>query len=176
MTAVAPIEFPSLRWNPADGWNRLVAKLREEHGLGLVELLVALLVLNIGIFATVAAFTSGALAIRRASHISTATAVADKYMECFRNTSYDKIVWTAVSPCYATSVTGADGRTYNISATISQSSQLTTGTYKGSGQVKVDTLTITDPKDSHLNVIQSSTFSRCTQAGLNPSDTTPCQS
>ena len=72
---------------------RLVARLRREDGIGLVELLIALLVLNIGIFATLAAFTSGALALRRASHTSTASAIADKYMECFRDASYTNITW-----------------------------------------------------------------------------------
>jgi Tfp pilus assembly protein PilV len=175
VTAVAVIDVPSIRWNPADRWNRLVARLRGDEGMGLVELLIALLVLNIGIFATLAAFTSGALAIRRASHISTAAAVADKVMECFRNTSYDNIAWTVGKPCYATSTTGADGRTYNISATISTASQLTSGTYQGSGQVKVVTLTVTDPNDVHVKVKQSSTFSLCTQAALS-SNSNPCQS
>src|SRR5207244_4832043 len=63
--------------------NRLVAKLRGEDGLGLVELLIALLVLNVGIFATLGAFTSAATAINRASHVSTASAVADKHVETY---------------------------------------------------------------------------------------------
>jgi len=156
--------------------NRLVAKLRGEDGLGLVELLIALLVLNVGIFATLAAFTGAATAINRASHVSTASAISDKQMECFRNSSYANIVWAAGAPCYLTTTTGPDGRTYNLSATVVAGSQLTTGTYKGSTQVKQVTLTITDPGDHNkVLVTSSSTFSRCTQSGLS-SDTTACQS
>jgi Tfp pilus assembly protein PilV len=155
---------------------RLVAKLRGEDGLGLVELLIALLVLNIGIFATLGAFTSAATAINRASRVSTAAAISDKTMECFRDSSYANINWAVGAPCYATTTTGPDGRTYNLSATVVPGSQLTTGTYKGSTQVKQVTLTITDPKDhNRVLVTSSSTFSRCTQSGMG-SDTTACQS
>ena len=44
----------------------------DARGFGLVELLIALMVLNVGIFATVAAFNAGVLALRRASHVSAA--------------------------------------------------------------------------------------------------------
>jgi Tfp pilus assembly protein PilE len=155
----------------SDRWSRLVAKLRDDRGVGLVELLIALLVLNLGIFATLGAFTSGAVAIRNASRISTAAAVADKQMEAFRNTSYANIV--ASGP---TNVTGADGRTYAVTVTVSTGSQKTGVTYNGSASVKVVTITVTDPANGNkvLNT-SSSTFSRCNQAGLG-SDSTPCQS
>ena len=170
MTATAVIGPGSLR--PS----RLVAKLRGEDGLGLVELLIALLVLNVGIFATLGAFTSAATAINRASRVSTAAAISDKYMECFRNTPYASIQWAVGAPCYATSTTGPDGRTYDLSATVTSGSQLSTGTYQGSTQVKQVTLTITDPADQNrVLVTSSSTFSRCTQSGLG-TDPTACQS
>ena len=57
-------------------------------GLGLIELLISLLVLNLGIFATLGAFTSGAVAIRNASRVSTASALADKKIEAFRDMAY----------------------------------------------------------------------------------------
>ena len=167
------IEFPNLRWHPNAPWSRLVARLRDDRGIGLIELLIALLVLNVGIFATLAAFTSGAVALRRASHISTATAIADKYTECMRNSPYNKIQWPmTASGCSSTSPVGADGRTYNVSATVTQASQGT----GGSGQVLQVTLTVSDPKDNTVHVSQTSTFSRCTQAALNTSDTTSCHS
>jgi Tfp pilus assembly protein PilE len=59
-------------------------KLREQDGFGLIELVIAMTVLNIGILAIVAAFNSGALALRRASVISSASAVADGQMETYR--------------------------------------------------------------------------------------------
>jgi Tfp pilus assembly protein PilV len=138
--------------------SRLVAKLRGEDGVGLIELLIAILVLNVGIFATLAAFTSGALALRRASHASTAAAIADKKMECFRDTSFANITWAPGAPCYATSVTGADGRPYSLSATVSYQPP------PGPTSVKVVTLTISDVNDHNkLLVTSSSTFSQCGQ-------------
>jgi Tfp pilus assembly protein PilV len=153
------------------GWSRLGAKLRDERGIGLVELLIALLVLNLGIFATLGAFTSGAVAIRNASRISTAAAIADKQMEAFRNTAYANIV--ASGP---TNVTGADGRTYAVTVTVSTGSQKTGVTYNGSASVKLVTITVNDPANGNkLLGTWPGTFSRCDQAGLG-SDTTPCQS
>jgi Tfp pilus assembly protein PilV len=173
VTAAAVIDLRNgRRW-------RLAGKLRTEDGVGLVELLIALLVLNVGIFATLGAFTSAATTIRRASHVSTAAAVGDRYMECFRNAPYASIQWPLTSgSCTATSVTGPDGRQYNLSATIATGSQLTTGTYRGSTSVKVVTLTVSDPGDNNKVLVTStSTFSRCGQSGLG-TDTgnTPCQS
>lgn len=176
MTAVAVIELPSIRWNPTDGWNRLVAKLREERGIGLVELLIALLVLNIGIFATLAAFTSGALAIRRASHISTATAIADQEVEVLRNTAYPNIASQAATLWPAAKT--PDGRQYTVQVAVSTGSQLTSGTYQGSAKVKVATVTVRDVADGNkVLVTSSSTYSECTQSGVGTdTNTTPCQS
>ena len=165
MTAVAVLGPRS------DRWNRLVARLRDDRGIGLIELLIALLVLNLGIFATLGAFTSGAVAIRNASRISTAAAIADKQMEAYRNTAYANIA--ASGPA---NVTGADGRTYTVTATVSSGSQKTGVTYTGSTSVKVVTITVTDPGNNNkLLSQQTSTFSRCNSAGLG-SDSTPCQS
>ena len=67
------------------------ARLRSEDGFGLIELLMAIVMLNIGILAIVATFDSGAVALRRASHISTASALADKQMEGYRALLYAQI-------------------------------------------------------------------------------------
>lgn len=150
----------------------LAARIGEEGGQGLVELLIALLVLNIGIFATVAAFTSGMLSIRRASYVSTAAALADKNMEAFRNTAYGNIA--AFGPA---NQTGADGRTYAVTATVSTGSQKTGVVYPGSGSVKVVTITVSDAATGTVLVTTSSTFSACSQSGLGGvSSTTACQS
>ncbi len=62
-----------------------MTRVREEGGFGLLELLLAMLVLNIGIFALVGAFNAGTVAVSRAGYISSATAVADKQMEVYRS-------------------------------------------------------------------------------------------
>lgn len=59
-------------------------RLATEEGFGLFELLFALVLLNIGIFALMGSFQSGALAVSRASSASNGTVVADKVMEVYR--------------------------------------------------------------------------------------------
>jgi Tfp pilus assembly protein PilV len=150
--------------------SRLAAKLRGEDGIGLIELLIALLVLNIGIFATLGAFTAAATTLRRASHVSTATAIADKQMEAYHNSSFSSIPPAATLPACSTTpvtttgpATGADGRQYTVTAVASCASQGT----GGSGFVKQVTLQVSDPSDNNrLLTTSTSTFSRCTQAGV----------
>ena len=60
-------------------------RLAEERGFGLIELLAAILMLNIGILALMGAFNSGAFALRRSATTSNGTAVADKVMEVYRD-------------------------------------------------------------------------------------------
>lgn len=60
------------------------ARLAAEKGFGIIELLFAMVLLNIGIFALVATFQSGAVALNRSASASNATAVADKVMEVYR--------------------------------------------------------------------------------------------
>jgi Tfp pilus assembly protein PilV len=60
-------------------------RLAGEEGFGLIELLIAMVVLNIGILALVATFQAGALAISTSAATSNGTAVADKVMEVYRS-------------------------------------------------------------------------------------------
>ncbi|HEY5694098.1 MAG TPA: hypothetical protein VIR14_06270 [Gaiellaceae bacterium] len=161
MSAVALID---LRGAPR---SRLAAKLREETGLGLIELLISLLVLNLGIFATLGAFTSGAVAIRNASRISTAAALADKNIEAFRDMSYSSASF-AVGTTTANQ-TGADGRTYSVTTAITAGTAQTSGitptpAYSGSTAVKVVTITVKDGTTGKtLYGPASTTFSQCAQ-------------
>ncbi len=66
-------------------------KVRSEEGFGLIEMLVAIVMLNVGILALVATFQSGAFALRRASHTSTASTLADSQMEIYRGLTYATI-------------------------------------------------------------------------------------
>ena len=66
----------------------------------MLELLMAMVMLNVGILAVVAAFSSGNAALYRANRTSTAGALANKQMEAYRGLKYDNIVfvtseWTA---------------------------------------------------------------------------------
>jgi Tfp pilus assembly protein PilV len=67
------------------------AHVRQEHGFGMIELLAAMTVMLIGIFAVFAVFQAGIIQIRRASTVTTAAAVADAEMEKFRAIRYDSI-------------------------------------------------------------------------------------
>jgi Tfp pilus assembly protein PilV len=112
-------------------------RARDEGGFGMIELLAAMTVMLIGIFAVFAVFQAGIVQIRRASTITTATAIADSEMEKFRAIKYDSIglANTAVD----TTVAGAYGSTYTgqpfyktdtaasttLSAGITSTSQLT---------------------------------------------------
>jgi type II secretory pathway pseudopilin PulG len=69
-------------------------RARDESGFGLLELLMAMVMLNVGILAIVAAFSSGNAALARANRVSTASALADKQLESYRGLIYDNIVFT----------------------------------------------------------------------------------
>lgn len=89
-------------------------RLRGEKGFGMIELLASLTVLNIGILAIVAAFNSGAIALRRASHISTAAALGDQQMESYRAIKYASISLDTTSVAGTDATYTGDGA-YNAS-------------------------------------------------------------
>ncbi len=66
-------------------------RLRRDDGFGLVELLMAMTILNVAILAVVAAFSSGMVSLRRAGKLATAAAIADTQMELYRGLTYDAI-------------------------------------------------------------------------------------
>jgi Tfp pilus assembly protein PilV len=72
-------------------------RLRQEAGFGLIELLMAMTILNVGILALVAAFNAGAVATRRAGKLSTAAVLADKQLELYRALTYGSIALDASS-------------------------------------------------------------------------------
>jgi hypothetical protein len=57
----------------------------DEHGFALIELLFAMVLLNVAILALVGAFQVGAVAIGRSASTSRGTVVADKVMEVYRD-------------------------------------------------------------------------------------------
>lgn len=57
-----------------------------EDGFGMVELIFAVVILNLGILALMGAFNAGVLTLRRSAATSNGTAVADKVMEVYRDT------------------------------------------------------------------------------------------
>jgi Tfp pilus assembly protein PilV len=90
------------------------ARLRGDQGFGLIELLMAMVILNIGILAIVAAFNSGIFALNRASRISTGAALADAQMELYRAVTYSALALDS------TSLAGVDN-TYKCDAALGTS-------------------------------------------------------
>jgi type II secretory pathway pseudopilin PulG len=66
---------------------------REESGFGMIELLMAIVMLNIGILAIIGALNSGALALGRASTTATAATLAETQMEGYRGLKYTNVVF-----------------------------------------------------------------------------------
>jgi type II secretory pathway pseudopilin PulG len=62
-----------------------------EAGFGLVELLIAMVILQIALLALVGGFSAGAVALGRASRANTAQALANQQMELYRSMTYDPI-------------------------------------------------------------------------------------
>ena len=63
----------------------------DQDGFGLIELLITMVILNIGILAIVASFNAGIITLNRASRITTAAVLADQQMELYRAIKYDAI-------------------------------------------------------------------------------------
>jgi Tfp pilus assembly protein PilE len=97
----------------------VLSRARTEAGFGLIELLMAMTMLNIGVLALVAAFQSGAFALQRASKTSTAAAIADIQMERFRAITYSSIALDS------TSLTTAQGNTVYTGDVAYSAGQLT---------------------------------------------------
>jgi type II secretory pathway pseudopilin PulG len=62
-----------------------------EAGFGLVELLIAMVILQIALLALVGAFGAGSVALGRASRANTAQALANQQLELYRSMTYDPI-------------------------------------------------------------------------------------
>jgi Tfp pilus assembly protein PilE len=66
-------------------------RLRSERGFGMIELLMAMVMLNVGILAVAASFNAGIVSLSRASKISTAATLADSQMELYRALTWSSI-------------------------------------------------------------------------------------
>jgi len=165
VTAAAVIDLPGGRLSG------VTARMRNEDGLGLIELLIALLVLNVGIFATFAAFTSAATTLRRSSQTSTAAAIADQEIEALHNMNYNQILGVSQTPFTWTNA--PDGGQYTVQ--VAPTSGQVTG---GSAKIEQVAVTVTNSVDPRAKATSITTFSRCTQSGVqgDSGPTPPCQS
>jgi prepilin-type N-terminal cleavage/methylation domain-containing protein len=65
--------------------------MRDEAGFGMIELVCAMTIMSIGVMALFAMFQTGMTAVKRASYVSTAAAIADSEMEGYRAIKYEAI-------------------------------------------------------------------------------------
>ena len=115
-------------WGGGADDGTVIARARTEEGFGLIELMVSMVMLNVGILAIVAAFNSGAIALRNAGEVSTASVVADKQMELYRALRYTEIALDATSVTTANTDTTYQCETANkldVAATCGGGNQAT---------------------------------------------------
>lgn len=67
------------------------ARARDEQGFAMVEMLIAIVVINVGLLAILLALTSGMTTLRRSAETSTASALADKQLERYRAVSFSSV-------------------------------------------------------------------------------------
>ena len=119
---------------------RLLLRLRGEEGFGLIELSMAMVMLNVGILAVVAAFNSGAVALRRSNIVANATVVADQQMEAYRRMRNCEVGLQSLNMPSSTSTYAADTAAYAgaggyySSATSATTQGWVTDYLPGSGQ------------------------------------------
>ena len=98
----------------------------------MIELLAAMTVMLVGIFAVFGLFQAGIVQIRRASTVTTAAAVADSEMEKFRAIKYEAIgltnttVDTVVAGSYGSTYTGQSFYKTDTAASTTLSAAITT--------------------------------------------------
>ena len=125
----------------------MTSRARDESGFALIEMLIAIVVINIGLLAILLALTSGVTTLRRSAETSTASAVADRQLERYRAQAFASIYLdttalaatdstyqsdaaysasqvnqacgTLTAVCTPTqTVTGPDGRSYRVDTYI----------------------------------------------------------
>ena len=69
----------------------MATRARDQGGFGLIELLIAMTILNVALLAIVASFTAGSVTLARAARVSTAAALAASQLEGYRALAYDDI-------------------------------------------------------------------------------------
>jgi Tfp pilus assembly protein PilV len=125
----------------------MTPRLRDEQGFALVEMLIAIVVINIGLLAILLSLTSGMTTLRRSAETSTASAIADRQLERYRAVAFTSVYLdttalaatdstyqsdaaysasqvnqacgTLTALCTPTqTVTGPDGRSYRVDSYI----------------------------------------------------------
>lgn len=146
----------------------MTSRLRGQQGFALIEMLAAIVLINIGLLAILLALNSGMVTLRRSAQTSTASAIADQQLEKFRARAFSAVyldtaslaatdstyqsdsaysasqVSQTCSPLVAActpsqTVTGPDGRSYRVDTYV------VTVTPSGGQAVKQITVVVRKP-------------------------------
>jgi type II secretory pathway pseudopilin PulG len=109
----------------------LKARVTSEEGFGLIELLIAMVVLNVGLFALMSSFLSAGVSARRAATVSNASAVADKVMEVYRGLENKAIYLNAPASSGGSDVLGWPNGIPNSTSSYSAAYQRDSAAYGG---------------------------------------------
>jgi prepilin-type N-terminal cleavage/methylation domain-containing protein len=142
--------------------------VRREEGFTLIELLMAMVVLSVGVLALVAAYSSGYVALNRATRVSSATLLADSQMERFRAVQYNAIQLN--TSCGASCTEDA---TYTADSAYSSAAQVTGCTTTDATCLPTQTLTGPDGKSYRLDTYIAYT---CVSGTLSTSPSLTCGS
>ena len=123
-----------------------IARLRKEDGFTLIELTIVMAVLTIGILSLVAAYSSGYVAMKHATRVSSAQLLADSQMERFRALQYAAIQLNTT--CGATC---SQDSTYTSDSAYSSTAQVTGCTSTGSACLSTQTKTGPDGKSYRVD-------------------------
>ncbi|HUF01282.1 MAG TPA: prepilin-type N-terminal cleavage/methylation domain-containing protein [Gaiellaceae bacterium] len=95
------------------------ARVRDQSGFALVELLAAIVIINVGILAILLSLNSGMVTLQRTAQASTAAAVADRQLERFRAIAFSSVYLDSGSLAGVDAVYTGDSA-YSASDTVSQ--------------------------------------------------------
>ena len=158
----------------------MLLRAREEKAFGLIELVFAMVMLNVGILALVATFQSGALAIGRSAYASNASAVADKTMEVYRALE-NKAIYLSAPAGAGGDVSGYPNGIPNSTSTWYSKYQGDTAAYNGGTYYNYTTpltnspLWVTDSTTGTGYVPVPASSSTYLPAGLTPDPTKAVQ-
>jgi Tfp pilus assembly protein PilE len=80
-----------------------MSKLRAQGGFGLVEMVISLVLLNVGLLALVGSLNSGAVAVARASRMSAAATLGDQQLALYRALTWNALALDSASVAALTS-------------------------------------------------------------------------
>jgi len=139
-----------------------------EDGFTLIEVMLALVVLSVGVLALVAAYSSGYVALRHATRVSSATVLADSQMERYRARQYASIALN--TSCGASC---AEDSTYTGDAAYSSTAQVTG--CATTDRTCLPTQTLTGPDGQSYRVDSFIAYS-CVSGTLSTSPSVSCSS